>query len=308
MKSIIGFLTMSCILGLAYPQQIIKNFFPLAVGNRYIYLHTWSYFGGGGSRIETSQIFIDTIAYGKKYFWAVNFPFIDNMWIRVDSITGSLYYFDRSGTCSFYDHEKIIDSLLAGLNDSTKNCLPSSSRSKCADTSYINIFGKLRQKKRFDVNCSYPPVFNCSETRSYLDSIGIYAYYNSSSGGGGGGTVSWQLRGGIINGIVFGDTSTAIGVINLSSEIPDEYMLFQNYPNPFNPTTHFGFQIADFGLVTIKVFDVTGKEIAVLVSKELKAGTYEIDFTGSAYSSGIYFYSLIVNGAVIDTKKMILIK
>lgn len=293
--------------------RIVKNFFPMAVGNKYIYYNSWSTLGGGGSRFETSQITRDTTAYGRKYFWAVNFPFINNKWIREDTITGSLYSLDKTGSCSYYDHEVIIDSLLSGLGDSTKNCLSSSSRPLCMDTSYINIFGSLRQKKRFDVNCSAPPVFNCSLYRTYLDSIGIYSYFNASNGGGGGGQSSWQLRGGVRNGVVFGDTSTVIGLINISTEIPDNYMLSQNYPNPFNPVTNIIYSIKPNGKnsvskVRIAVYDLKGSEIAALVNEEQSAGTYRIDFSGSEYSSGMYFYSLIVDGITVETKKMVLLK
>ena len=85
------------------------------------------------------------------------------------------------------------------------------------------------------------------------------------------------------------------------------YQLYQNYPNPFNPTTTIKFLIAKFGFVTLKVFDVLGREIATLVDEEKPVGNYEVKFDGSQLSSGIYFYQLKAGGFV-QTKKLILVK
>jgi hypothetical protein len=98
-----------------------------------------------------------------------------------------------------------------------------------------------------------------------------------------------------------------IGIKNISSEIPREFTLSQNYPNPFNPSTKFKVQISKSSDVKIVIFDVTGKELETLVNEQLKPGTYEIDFNGSRFSSGVYFYKLIA-GDYIETRKMMLVK
>lgn len=100
-------------------------------------------------------------------------------------------------------------------------------------------------------------------------------------------------------------------VVPVSTEIPNEFKLFQNYPNPFNPVTNIGFRIAGFGFVTLKIFDITGREISELINKELRPGIYNIDWNASAYSSGVYFYKLTAaegKEVFTETKKMILIK
>lgn len=99
----------------------------------------------------------------------------------------------------------------------------------------------------------------------------------------------------------------AEGVTTISSETPETYKLVQNYPNPFNPVTNIGFQIVDFGFARLSVYDALGKEIQVLLSRELRPGTYEANWDASAYPSGVYFYKLTVNGFT-GTKKMVLIK
>ncbi len=103
------------------------------------------------------------------------------------------------------------------------------------------------------------------------------------------------------------NNSPVIGIQNISGEVPERFSLGQNYPNPFNPVTKIGLQIADFGFVSLKIFDITGKEIAVLVNEELNAGTYNVDFDASHLASGTYFYRMEA-GNYSDVKKMVLIK
>ncbi|MCX7834012.1 MAG: choice-of-anchor J domain-containing protein [Ignavibacteria bacterium] len=92
-------------------------------------------------------------------------------------------------------------------------------------------------------------------------------------------------------------------------QIPTNYELKQNYPNPFNPTTTIEFALPKTGNVTLKVFDIAGREVDILINnQELTAGTVKYVYNASKLASGVYFYSLIVNGNVIDTKKMLLIK
>ncbi len=90
-------------------------------------------------------------------------------------------------------------------------------------------------------------------------------------------------------------------------QIISEFSLSQNYPNPFNPSTIISYSIPKEGIVTLKVYDILGREIARLVNEEKAAGKYMVNFKGDDLSSGIYFYSLNTNGNVI-TKKMLLLK
>ena len=100
------------------------------------------------------------------------------------------------------------------------------------------------------------------------------------------------------------DTLTGIIVI---SETPEKFSLSQNYPNPFNPTTKINFAIPKQGFVTLKVYDILGKEVTTLVNEVKTAGSYSVDFNGNNFSSGVYFYKIEVNGFT-DAKKMILVK
>lgn len=88
---------------------------------------------------------------------------------------------------------------------------------------------------------------------------------------------------------------------------PLEFALYQNYPNPFNPVTTIKYQIPQSGTVTIKVYDVLGKEIATLANEEKSAGSYEVKFDASRLSSGVYFYKIRA-GEYISVRKMILLR
>lgn len=97
------------------------------------------------------------------------------------------------------------------------------------------------------------------------------------------------------------------GVKNINTDVPNSYNLSQNYPNPFNPVTKIKFQIAKSGSVKLIVFDVSGREVIKLINEKLNPGTYEAEWDGTNYPSGVYFYKLITND-YSETKKMVLIK
>lgn len=132
------------------------------------------------------------------------------------------------------------------------------------------------------------------------------------------------------NGIILKTTNAGgpIGIKPISNKIPDEFQLYQNYPNPFNPVTKIKFEIptplsppfnqmshpargrgdgAAGGFVQLIIYDILGREVSTLVNEQLKPGSYEVEFDGSNFASGIYFYRLIA-GDFIQTKKMVLIK
>jgi predicted esterase len=104
------------------------------------------------------------------------------------------------------------------------------------------------------------------------------------------------------------------GVIARNESVPAEYRLYQNYPNPFNPITIIRYQIKDSRFVTLKVYDILGREIETLVKELQNAGTYEAQFTENQISSGVYFYYLEVTEPgsqkllFKDVKRMLLIK
>jgi hypothetical protein len=107
--------------------------------------------------------------------------------------------------------------------------------------------------------------------------------------------------------VYFNSEQLFTGVEPVNNIVPDKYEMGQNYPNPFNPTTNINFSIPKAGFVKITVFDILGKEAAVLVNENLTAGSYKADFNASALSSGVYFYKIEADG-FSDIKKMMLVK
>ena len=103
-------------------------------------------------------------------------------------------------------------------------------------------------------------------------------------------------------------TDVITGINQISEIVPDEYHLSQNYPNPFNPVTNLEFGISKLGFVSLKIYNMLGKEVATLVNANLNPGTYKYNFDASALPSGAYFYKLIVDENIIDTKRMVLLK
>ena len=104
-----------------------------------------------------------------------------------------------------------------------------------------------------------------------------------------------------------------IGIQPISNEIPASYKLFQNYPNPFNPVTNIKFEIPNDVNVSIKIYDIRGREVFSF-NEFKKAGSYDVRLDGSNFASGMYFYKMVVgdntnNGEIFtDTKKMVLLK
>jgi hypothetical protein len=180
--------------------------------------------------------------------------------------------------------------------------------------STFDKWGITKPKKVFEEYTLHPPIFSLTQDIG-LDSI--YFYFDF-------GDTYITLKGCIINGVVYGDTNV-VSVEGDETPIATSFKLEQNYPNPFNPSTKIKFTIpapdspllggARGGLVTLKVYDVLGNEIATLVNEEKPAGEYEVEFDGSGLTSGIYFYQLRVGGpetssgqAIIQTKKMVYLK
>ena len=103
------------------------------------------------------------------------------------------------------------------------------------------------------------------------------------------------------------DPSLLTGIEQVNTSVPESYKLGQNYPNPFNPTTKIEFAIPQSGNVSLKVFNILGQEVATVINKQMKAGSYQVDFDGSKLTSGVYVYRLETPNYSVS-KKMLLLK
>jgi photosystem II stability/assembly factor-like uncharacterized protein len=104
-----------------------------------------------------------------------------------------------------------------------------------------------------------------------------------------------------------GDTTIILNIQPIAGNITEEFRLFQNYPNPFNPVTAIRFSVNRSTDISLKIYDIQGKELAALVNEKLNGGEYEVIFDGSYLSSGVYFYKLESEGYT-ETKKMVLVR
>jgi len=144
---------------------------------------------------------------------------------------------------------------------------------------------------------TYSPQYDLTNYRTNMVKI---RFLLSSYNGGSGTADGWY-----IDDVLIRDLAT--GVSQIESSIPDKYSVNQNYPNPFNPVTNIEFSIPKQSNVKITVYDLQGKEVASLLNERLSAGTYRVDFDGTGYSSGVYFYRLETEDFV-ETKSMVLVK
>ena len=161
---------------------------------------------------------------------------------------------------------------------------------------------------------SYPPYIN---PQKYY--TGQKVFFDKSNG--------LFIFGSCVDTLVLMKYSLPTNIRSISKNVSEKYELFQNYPNPFNPTTNIKYQISngfrttlhggrnDRLNVTLKIYNILGKEIATLVNEKQSPGTYEVSFDGTNYPSGVYFYKLVVgdseagSGQVFtETKRMVLIK
>lgn len=139
--------------------------------------------------------------------------------------------------------------------------------------------------------------FQQSNTTENLNSTFFYLNDNTGYTVGNNGTILKTTDGG-----------GAITSLNNDPAIfPDKFELLQNYPNPFNPSTNIKFSIPSKTFVTLKIYDTNGKEVRSLINGFLSRGNHEVNFEGTNFPSGIYFYTLKAN-EYIQTKKMILVK
>ena len=281
-----------------------EDYFPLSVGNKFFYSVNGQYLIG----ITVTK---DTTILQRKYYY-VQGGIYDN-WYRVDSISGSLYAYDAGNICqNVYYYEKIRDSLRANVNDYTSNCTVGYPNT-CTFISTRIVFGQEVNVKNF-----YVPVWQNnylqSHSRIYSDRFGLIYYENRTSGPPPivGTLTARTIIGCIIDSVFYGD-SILTSIDHNADYIPDSFSLYQNYPNPFNPETVISYELQVTGFIKLTVFDIQGREIKTLVNQKQDAGIYEIDFDGSGFMSGIFFYriEMIVDKSgksFSDTKKMMIIR
>lgn len=164
------------------------------------------------------------------------------------------------------------------------------------------VSGETKDIKYYSVWGSYESLFtNMRNFQSEMTSLGYEIdgkeFHEGHSWG------LWRATTDLILEYFFPSNTTNVVI----DELVNEFVLYQNYPNPFNPSTTIKFSIPHSEFTTLKVYDLLGREVDTLLDEYLVPGTYQMEFDGSKLTSGIYFYTLYLNGN-IQTKKMTLIK
>jgi hypothetical protein len=139
-------------------------------------------------------------------------------------------------------------------------------------------------------------------TQAYAESLftgKMYVNFHTAVYPGG------EVRGQLLYG---SDVVASVAPGSPGGVLPTEFHLDQNYPNPFNPSTVIGFQIAKSSQVSLIVYNILGERVATLVDGITPAGDHQVRFDASRFSSGVYFYRLIADGALLATRKMMYIK
>lgn len=295
-------------------QGVNKNeelkYYPLKTGNYFEYLKiTWQM----PYPVDLSSYYIkvlgDTLLENGEHYKILltkNIPAESSgsySFERIDSLTGTVYRYKKSNSYQYIkNNEYMIDSLFAQLGDTIA----------CSRNGFssFGFFRTISMSTYLDTLLDFPTEVKEFRDQSFIPGLSYklakgLGFYNSSSC-----EFSCTVTSLVyakINGNEYGKTITSVD--KTESTIPQGFKLYQNYPNPFNPETVIQYSVPYSGIVTVKVYDLLGREIAKLVDEFQNSGGYIINFKsttgGRQLSSGIYFYRL-QSGNFVSTKKMVL--
>jgi len=272
------------------------KFYPLQVGNSYTYYNYEHYVDCSSvlsGKIRVTITGETILSNGKKYFVFTSQPGGGVQYQRIDSATMNVWSYDIVN-----NKEVLFDSLLASIGNSFNSArfTVGAPRARFNGSSTHNVLGRMREEKFYSISYSISFL-----SYSLLEGIGYTGFGYCIDWGS-----SSDLKGCVVNGVLYGDTVTTI-IQQISSEVPDKFSLSQNYPNPFNPETNIKFALLKSGEVKLTVFDALGKEISVLVNEFKTQGVYTATFDAANFPSGTYYYKLETDN-FSEVKKMILLK
>jgi hypothetical protein len=268
----------------------IFRFDPIDIGNKWIYTPNLY-----------KHVVKDTILANQKTFRQIEREYISTIstfveydYERIDSATGDIYAWGNDS----------IEYIMDNLNHNPGDTINASRFFRYGTT----IFDSLRTLDLFGM-----PI----ETRVYSTEPNPFffdKYYLSKDFGMSylheefeAVLLNYNLKGAVIKGIAYGDTSTVTGINGREPVQPMKFVLMQNYPNPFNPETTIKYSIPQAGDVKLTIYNELGIKIATIVNEYKHSGSYTIKFNGYNLASGIYFYRL-ESGNYSAVKKFVLMK
>jgi len=217
-------------------------------------------------------------------------PVVTRVYLKIDTVLHT-----NDADLEFYlEHNGITDTIVYGNGGSGDNFLGTFLND---ETNFPLVSGTAPFRGSFK---PYRPLarFNGQNPNGYWK-LRIYDRASGNTGT----LEAWSLN------ITY---TQVIGITNGNQNVPSEYRLYQNYPNPFNPVTKIKFSIPSVGQrhafdVRLKIYDILGREVAVLINQEMRPGSYLIEWNAANFASGVYFYRLETDNFV-ETRKMVLIK
>jgi len=305
-------------------QDYGNNYYPLSVGNKWFYESSghwteivdsaiWVYTWKSPLSVEV----VDTVLSNEKIFELLITR--ENIFSnRIEAMTWYETFYKECEVFSsfslmflFNDYEKRFD-LCSAPGDSTQFKFFDYQFNNQAVTLYhitdstYNLFGESITAQIFQ-----------KTTEKEFYNVELAQGFGLTEQHGGTTDYDWAshltLRGAVIDGVIYGDTSIIISVED-EENIPNNFNISQNYPNPFNPTTKIKFTLPNVGDENFRplqtqliVYDILGREIKTVLNKLMQPGEYEIDFDATGLPSGVYFYRLS-SGSFVQTKKMVLIR
>lgn len=265
-----------------------QNIFPLHKNDQWVY--NVKYYGNSSGEHSFKVISDSVFDNGKKYFVFDKNVFTFEKYLRADS--QFVYVYEGKDVPLFQLNGKVGDVVWRDSNQSFK-------RTSIGKIDSMTIFGNKVRTIGYLVDARYVTIDKAILAEKY--GIVNYSYYDDPPAPWP--STEYTLIGCRIDNVEYGTKLD----IEKSEDIPKEYLLSQNYPNPFNPITTISYQIPKQSKIILRVIDILGRELEILVSEEKIVGSFSVKFDGSNYSSGIYFYQLLTNGMVI-TKKFVLMK
>lgn len=280
------------------PDPDLVNYYPLQPGNLWVYNgFIWTY-----PDYETYQLVRKVndavIKTNQKTYYEIEeylagSGYTSKYYERIDSVNAKVYRFDEDSVQS--GQEYLLDDLRAETGDSVKSYRFNMTPYSVIYSADTTFYQQETHYKRYYAD------FLMGYTYDLVKNFGITRVYNTFDFG----SDDRTLKGAIINGILYGDT-TITGIDDDNNSV-NSFSLAQNYPNPFNPVTTIGYSISKPGYVTLKVFDVLGNEVTTLVNEVKASGSFSVVFDAGNLSSGVYMYQL-KTGSLIQTRKMLLLK
>jgi hypothetical protein len=268
-----------------FAQPVI---FPLHIGDRWQYIFSpMGYASYSGLSVCISK---DTIMQnGQKYA------------VLLSNGTSEEYLRQSGDSVFLYDAPNHRESLWYNFSSHVGDTISSTPQGTdtidiiLTNTYSQNWYGGPRRSWTFYVNRRH--IYDDEYRISISDSIGMTGR-NPNFGD------PMSLTGAMINGKTYG----AISSVEQSKIYePHDFVVYQNYPNPFNPSTNILFSLPHKSFVSLKVFDLLGREVATIVSEEMSAGTYSRQWNAGNMPTGIYFYRLQA-GSFVETKKLVLLR